>query len=495
MTTEEFWEKYTNEDILEIFDLACDFFTEELPQEFIDNYDVGEVILETRGHQEDEKNFDNVLKFTKILQKHQPSLYKEFFQYFDGFLVDYFWFYSDSLKVKKSFLNFLENPLQDYDIYLRSFKKLMFYQHSELLDQAISKNYSTVSQSDALIFNAEYDLAICKFYILLQKICFEGDKNFDKTKFSKKIAEYDFEFYDEFFSSLETGMLKQQKDPDELKKMFTKNKKRFFVVVQGYFLRYMYEKGFEFYLSGKIWDNMMIYWKENNKKNNTKQYFNIKSSSFEKYLAGVAGDFIFDNTSEMIAILWGSVYVYDFLHKDNLISEQHFNDFIEISQELKGKVIGQYTPDLWNSNFVHHWDKPDCISETEFVEENNIFQKSINFKHKPFTRLRSHIAEELAKIGELSKFIIEGGKNDTNNDDTSLLDDLFNLPLNDIEESDNDLFNPPLNEIEESDNDSRTSEPNHRRTSEPIRVEKKVGRNDPCPCGSGKKYKKCCGKK
>ncbi len=25
-------------------------------------------------------------------------------------------------------------------------------------------------------------------------------------------------------------------------------------------------------------------------------------------------------------------------------------------------------------------------------------------------------------------------------------------------------------------------------------VEKKVGRNEPCPCGSGNKYKKCCGK-
>jgi uncharacterized protein YchJ len=24
-------------------------------------------------------------------------------------------------------------------------------------------------------------------------------------------------------------------------------------------------------------------------------------------------------------------------------------------------------------------------------------------------------------------------------------------------------------------------------------VSNKVGRNDPCPCGSGKKYKKCCG--
>ena len=30
--------------------------------------------------------------------------------------------------------------------------------------------------------------------------------------------------------------------------------------------------------------------------------------------------------------------------------------------------------------------------------------------------------------------------------------------------------------------------------SKPKKVDKKVGRNDPCPCGSGKKYKQCCGK-
>ena len=28
----------------------------------------------------------------------------------------------------------------------------------------------------------------------------------------------------------------------------------------------------------------------------------------------------------------------------------------------------------------------------------------------------------------------------------------------------------------------------------PVRTGAKIGRNDPCPCGSGKKYKKCCGK-
>ena len=30
---------------------------------------------------------------------------------------------------------------------------------------------------------------------------------------------------------------------------------------------------------------------------------------------------------------------------------------------------------------------------------------------------------------------------------------------------------------------------------QPAKVDgRKIGRNDPCPCGSGKKYKKCCGK-
>lgn len=36
--------------------------------------------------------------------------------------------------------------------------------------------------------------------------------------------------------------------------------------------------------------------------------------------------------------------------------------------------------------------------------------------------------------------------------------------------------------------------PNGRKDT-PVRVEKKIYPNDPCPCGSGKKYKKCCGKK
>jgi preprotein translocase subunit SecA len=44
------------------------------------------------------------------------------------------------------------------------------------------------------------------------------------------------------------------------------------------------------------------------------------------------------------------------------------------------------------------------------------------------------------------------------------------------------------------DSQSRTQDKKEPQKVQPVRVEKKVGRNDPCPCGSGKKYKSCHGK-
>jgi len=41
---------------------------------------------------------------------------------------------------------------------------------------------------------------------------------------------------------------------------------------------------------------------------------------------------------------------------------------------------------------------------------------------------------------------------------------------------------------------SRPPQTNAEGKVQTVRVEEKVGRNDPCPCGSGKKYKQCHGK-
>ena len=37
-------------------------------------------------------------------------------------------------------------------------------------------------------------------------------------------------------------------------------------------------------------------------------------------------------------------------------------------------------------------------------------------------------------------------------------------------------------------------DPSENIKQEPVKVGPKIGRNDPCPCGSGKKYKQCHGR-
>jgi preprotein translocase subunit SecA len=49
---------------------------------------------------------------------------------------------------------------------------------------------------------------------------------------------------------------------------------------------------------------------------------------------------------------------------------------------------------------------------------------------------------------------------------------------------------PPTADHEPVSGDGRAPAP---QKMQPVRVGEKVGRNDPCPCGSGKKYKNCHG--
>jgi hypothetical protein len=69
-----------------------------------------------------------------------------------------------------------------------------------------------------------------------------------------------------------------------------------------------------------------------------------------------------------------------------------------------------------------------------------------------------------------------------------------NQPITDVAQATNWLDDPPP---DEPSWDEMPPEGNERVVAEsahPYIAPPKTGRNDPCPCGSGKKYKKCCGK-
>jgi len=63
----------------------------------------------------------------------------------------------------------------------------------------------------------------------------------------------------------------------------------------------------------------------------------------------------------------------------------------------------------------------------------------------------------------------------------------------DSEDSDGKLSAFELAILGMLDDDDNSYSPDATATIIPIKRDgPKVGRNDPCPCGSGKKYKKCC---
>lgn len=72
-------------------------------------------------------------------------------------------------------------------------------------------------------------------------------------------------------------------------------------------------------------------------------------------------------------------------------------------------------------------------------------------------------------------------------------EELFAVFLKYIDERGSGIFKERYARIKEWGKDSLQSKL-HGPSTSPVSVGPKIGRNAPCPCGSGKKYKRCCGR-
>lgn len=95
---------------------------------------------------------------------------------------------------------------------------------------------------------------------------------------------------------------------------------------------------------------------------------------------------------------------------------------------------------------------------------------------------------KLESFGLFEKMI-----NEINREVTSFLC-RASLPLEDKAVKETELPQSDNKKLKTGRQELKANNPSEPQKNEPIHVEKKVGRNDPCPCGSGKKYKQCHGK-
>jgi len=471
------------------FDNICEFLSNDLPDEFYRSYDIDDLIKEMFNVFIELCEYDKALKIIELLKQKFPELYEETFEFYEEFVVDYHCFHNNKIEAEKGFSKFVEQPVHDFHLFEKTFEKFLFYQHIDIIDDTIKKVYRILKEEEVLSeFNLD-DLTNNKYFINLENFYSQTDNSrvFSREMFVKSLFPYGFNFKNEEIIAIEKGLFENNLQIDEIRQDFFHERKTTLFTIESLFLKEMKNKNFHFAVSGFWFSNMMNFLenldeKNKNKNTNIDDFFSINEDTFLNYLCSIASILPLNNDSKMVAILWGCVYIYDFLLSFNLISRTTYDNSIEIIKKMKAKVICQFTNNLWSSNFIHQWTKPDSISENEFIEEQKIFQKSIFFTSNEFSKIEAEIADELKNIGELSEYI-EKFKDDDKFKPVALLDILM-----EVFEATRKYENKKENILDISEAEEVEDFP-----STPVTREKKIGRNDPCPCGSGKKYKKCCG--
>jgi preprotein translocase subunit SecA len=144
----------------------------------------------------------------------------------------------------------------------------------------------------------------------------------------------------------------------------------------------------------------------------------------------------------------------------------------EVMRQIEKSIILQTIDTLW----MNHLDEIDYLRQGIGLRGYGQRDPLIEYKREAFN-LFSHLMENVR---------------------STIVHTIFKLTVTvetprQAEQQENKLLNNAnfqgAQEIQQFANDKQEAQP-----QQPIVNKNEVGRNDPCPCGSGKKYKKCCGK-
>jgi preprotein translocase subunit SecA len=165
---------------------------------------------------------------------------------------------------------------------------------------------------------------------------------------------------------------------------------------------------------------------------------------------------------------------------------------IEKTIENEGKTIGNaleksVTLAIIDNEWKEHLREMDDLRQS--VQNARFEQKDplLIYKFESFELFKKMIEKiSLEVVSFLSRASLPGNEQvKTTNRTTAVQDDTSKLRAS----------RPGAEIAESTGNGGQVPQPRQAPPkTEPVRVEKKVGRNDPCPCGSGKKYKQCHGK-
>ena len=453
-----------------------------------------------------DRDFRKLETFVKTLETHQPEIMDREGKYFYHDFVEHFCAAGDFEKAEIYFEPFIKRPVNDFDMYLSAFKKLLFYQRNTILQRAIQQNYEEVRDSDQLFGNAVGLLDHNIYLIATQEVYEKSDQNFDIKLLEEKLKPFNFDFSEDPIETYNLGFYADTPDDQYLMNSFRKDQDALLMLLRNIFMKRMLSKGLQFTISGFLFDNSRNYWdmkSPNKKKGNWKSYFKITSKTFDDFLIGLKGSFLGENYDEMIALAWGVAYVYDFLLEAEIIDTVHYAEFQAVYKKRIAGIMGSSLASLNVNAYVMHWPKPEVVTVKEWEAQQSIFKKSITYQNDRSLDVKALMEDDFDAFGVYKMDIVaayeESVERKREMQDLMLamedLDDEFDEGFYDeFEANYNKEFEDEPEEDFIEDETPEAKDFKFISTSTPHTADAKPGRNEPCPCGSGKKYKKCCGR-
>jgi hypothetical protein len=399
-------------------------------------------------------DFDEVLNFVEIYQQIFPEDYKNEYEFVEEQFISQYLFRNDIENVKKRIEVIKQNPVQGHDIVtIKALFQLIYHGYYDLALEYSQAVWKPMFETEELLGSPHYQFSTTIYLHELDNIYqrVKSGEQPDILLFKKQMDEYDLdedvEMYQKVFYELSHPLNKEL-----IVSKITNKESDVLLLLNIQFLKYMKEKyNIPFMLSDRLW-NMLTAFDLFGSENSPEGFFYIPYIILEDHF-NEQSDLFMTNEVEMFGKVWGLNYAYTFLHESSIISDQYFSLMEENIHALKDEYIKQAYTSLWEMNFVYKWPQiylPDPYEKELFDDTHK--QNDQKVKEK----LDNYIAL-MTISGRINKEIDSDGTRKRHK---------YLFP-------------------EDQEDDFEQIETY-------VREEPKTGRNDPCPCGSGKKYKKCC---
>lgn len=446
------WSEKNDDDVFEYLDTIPEnehfaflmWLAKQYPEIGIDWMDLFE---DTRYQMPYEQNIAACQEFSAWCAEKFPDEYADRFGFIERDLCDYYLHNRNIDKLRERIAFISRNPVAAIDtLTARLHFQLIYHGYSDDAVKYAEAVWKPLFESEELFGNPAQPFLNTIYLDRLQQsyieLCNTGKSDF--AGLYQLTVELGFDDDREHFELIKHA-LRNPVDIERMHESIIEGSDDHMYELNIHFIKYMWDTfKMPFILSDALWSivaTTLIF----GKIDDVDHWFYVDARTLVEHIDSRHDVMMSSNSLEIFGKVWGLHYIFSFFHQQQLLTDEDAANMSENLEFCRLKMIEYMSEELWQADYIHQW--PENHLWADLIP---LFESTYN---QPLEGAKA-IVDEFCSCYEIPERIQgelkRGGKT---NDYTNF------IPSQTI----------PF-----------------------VKTNADVGRNDPCPCGSGKKYKKCC---